>query len=454
MGLIDLIKKILGNNKKQLKIITVDLTKTYGETTPLEIALYEDKTPVPDKTIQIEINGVTYTRTTNNDGYCKLNINLPVGKYTSLITFEGDTEYNRTTAYNQVIIKPVLNTHDTHLSYGENGVFEAKVQDNNGNPIPDTKVGFIINGRIYERTTNNTGQAVLPIRLSPGTYEIQTLAGPVTNKNNILVDKGVTRMEGTDVNMMYGDGSKYQCAVYNGNNRINGTVTITVNGRTYTRNADSEGLYRLGINLPVGSYKVLAEFQGDGYYCPCMVSNSVVVNEPPKVEPTPEPVKLRPYITTQGGGKLGQTNGYRCGPHSLMQCIYRLTGIELSEATLASICGTTTGGTSHSGLETGLAWFNRTYGYDLKIKWVNLSDIGWDGLQKAIDNGAVFCHILYRGQWGHYEVPKNSDLVILNSLGSYCSYPAYCGYIENRSKSTQQSYINGISQKSICIITA
>lgn len=165
--------------------------------------------------------------------------------------------------------------------------------------------------------------------------------------------------------------------------------------------------------------------------------------------------KLYPYITQQGGGKLGQTNGVRCGPHSLMQSIYRLTGIELSESTLASICGTTSAGTSHQGLETCLAWFNRKYGYNLKMKWMNKSDISWEQIQNEINNGAVFFHLLYRNQWGHYEVIKNVEdsLTILNSLGSYCNYPAYCGYIENRSKNTQQSYINGISQKSVCIIT-
>ena len=172
-------------------------------------------------------------------------------------------------------------------------------------------------------------------------------------------------------------------------------------------------------------------------------------------DPQPEPVKLYPYITSSGGGKLGQTNGVRCAPHSLMQCIYRLTGIELSESTLASVCGTTSGGTSHQGLETGLAWFNRKYGYNLKMTWKNKSDLSWEQIQDAINNGALLFHLLYRDQWGHYEVIKSvgDTLTILNSLGPYCNYPAYCGYIENRSRSTQQSYINGISQKSVCIIT-
>ena len=177
--------------------------------------------------------------------------------------------------------------------------------------------------------------------------------------------------------------------------------------------------------------------------------NIVYIKNP---DPKPEPVKLYPYITTPGGGKLGQRTGYSCGPHSLMQCIYRLTGIELSESELMAVCGTTSSGTGHDGLETGLAWFNRKYGYNLKMTWKNFSEVGWDKLQEHINNGAVFFHLLYRNQWGHYEVTKDNVLNVLNSLGSSCGN-GYCGYIESRSRATQQSYINGISQKSVCIIT-
>ena len=74
------------------------------------------------------------------------------------------------------------------------------------------------------------------------------------------------------------------------------------------------------------------------------------------------------------------------------------------------------------------------------------------------ENKAVFHHELYRNKYGHYSILKkvntnNSNLTVANSLGNKCNSPAYCGYMESRSFGTQQSYLNGISQKSICIIT-
>lgn len=172
--------------------------------------------------------------------------------------------------------------------------------------------------------------------------------------------------------------------------------------------------------------------------------------------------QLHAYLTSQGCSGMGQCTGYYCGPNSLQQCFYRLTGIKVSESTIASVAGTTTSGTDHAGLNTAVAWFNKKYGKNIKITWKNFSDLGsndtarWKELQNLINKGAVFVHLLYRDRWGHYEVPKSvgdSNLSILNSLGNSCGGSTYCGYIETRSKSAQRRYMNGISQKSIAILT-
>lgn len=182
----------------------------------------------------------------------------------------------------------------------------------------------------------------------------------------------------------------------------------------------------------------------------------------PATVPTESSSGLKPYMTNTGCSGMGQCTGYTCADNSLQQCFYRLTGIKVAESTLAAVAGTTTSGTDHDGINTAVAWFNKKYNKKVKIAWKNFSDLGsndtarWKALQNHINKGAVFCHLLYRDQWGHYEVPKSvgsENLAILNSLGDYCGYPAYCGYIETRSKSTQKRYIQGISQKSIAILT-
>ena len=267
--------------------------------------------------------------------------------------------------------------------------------------------------------------------------------------------KIATKMEGTDINMTYKDGTQYQCAVYDNKGRIAVPVNITVNGKTYTKTPDNSGLYKLNINLNPGNYTINSSFAGNDIYLGSSVTNNITINAPKTEEPKQESVVLHDYFTKQGGGYLGQKTGYTCGPHSLMQCIYRLTGEDVSEMELASVAGTTTQGTDHSGLATALAWFNKKYGYNLKMTWKNFSEVGFEGTQQLINNGACFHHILYRNQYGHYEVPKwtsGDPIYVLNSLGNQCGN-GYCGYVESRSRSKHQGYINGISQPSVCIIT-
>ena len=165
---------------------------------------------------------------------------------------------------------------------------------------------------------------------------------------------------------------------------------------------------------------------------------------------------LKAYLTNTGCSGMGQCTGYYCACNSLQQCFYRLTGIKVAESTIAGWAGTTSSGTSHAGIETAIAKFNKQYGKNVKITWKNFSDVGWTKLQEYMNKGAVFCHLLYRDQWGHYEVPKQisgDNVIVLNSLGNTCSSPAYCGYIETRTKNTHRRYINGISQKSIAILS-
>lgn len=170
---------------------------------------------------------------------------------------------------------------------------------------------------------------------------------------------------------------------------------------------------------------------------------------------------LNPYMTTTGCAGMGQCTGYNCACNSLQQSFYRLTGIKVPESTIAKWAGTTSSGTSHSGIDTAVAMFNKTYKKKVKITWASFNDLGkndnerWNKVSEHIKRGALFFHLLYRNQWGHYEViyGVGEVLRILNSLGNSCGNGTYCGYIETRSRSEQRSYINGISQKSVAILT-
>ena len=159
-----------------------------------------------------------------------------------------------------------------------------------------------------------------------------------------------------------------------------------------------------------------------------------------------------------GCDNRGQNNGYYCGPHMVQEIIRNLTGIVISQDTLAEVIGTTGDGSDHDGINTSFAWFNRNYDYTLNVEWKNFSELGWDGIKDILESNDQDCgiHELYRDQYGHYtnfDEIYNETIDVHNSLGDYCSSGCYCGYTENRSKSEARSYIGGISQKSVLVVT-
>ena len=171
------------------------------------------------------------------------------------------------------------------------------------------------------------------------------------------------------------------------------------------------------------------------------------------------PYKSSPHPSKSGCDAMGQNTGYYCGVCALQHSLYKF-GINVSQSQLANWAGTTTSGTSHQGLRTAVAQVNKKYGVNISVDEKNFSDLGLTGLAKLIckSNVDVIVHLLYRNTWGHYEsineINVNTNMIkVLNSLGSTCSSGCYCGYVEDRSLAVEKSYISGISQKSIIILT-
>lgn len=231
----------------------------------------------------------------------------------------------------------------------------------------------------------------------------------------------------------------------------------------YTSSVDGE--YGNKTVNSVKSYQANNKLLQDGIVGP--VTYKKLLNSTAQIKTNTTGIYTNNKLCEKSGGDcLGQSNSVRCGPHSIKQCLRRFGITGYSEATIAGYAGTTSAGTGHYGLETAIATIARKEGIKLNVTWKNFSDLGSNQKERykkygelmSADNTAVFHHELYRNRYGHYSILKtvntnNSNLIVANSLGNKCNSPAYCGYMESRSFGTQQSYLNGISQKSICIIT-
>ena len=277
MRILDYIKNLFQTNKKYPRIITTDLHKTIGEPDQLEVGLFDGETPLQDKNVTININGVDYTRKTDNEGIARLNINLPVGNYDTHVSFD-DPDYIFVRTSIQVTVNPVINTQDMKMTEKDGSQFIAIATNKNGVRLSGVPITFKINGVDYNRTTDMVGEAKININLNKGDYDITTTSLEVTKKNTIHIDekpKKVTRMDGVNISKAYSDKTQYQCAVYDDTGRVAGTVIININGVDYTRTPDTDGLYKLNINLQPGTYQLTAKYQGDNEHLPSQIVNTI-----------------------------------------------------------------------------------------------------------------------------------------------------------------------------------
>ena len=263
-----------------------DLTKYYRTPPALNVFLRTPTNPLVNKTVSIKIHGVTYDRTTNANGVASLNINLGPGTYTAEINFAGDTQYNGSSKTVTVTVNPryfSLDTPSLVKDYGGDEALVVTIKDlYTSTPVVGKEFSITIYGVTYNRTTDENGQGKLNINLMPGVYDYSVLvpsdegSSAVTGSGTVKV-MASTFMDGIDIFKFDDETVVYQCAVYDPFSRLlDVTVTLTVNGVSYTRSSGDDGLVKLNIRLGAGEYTLKAEYAGDNLHHPSSVSNRIV----------------------------------------------------------------------------------------------------------------------------------------------------------------------------------
>ena len=253
---IDFIKKgniaFIKAYTKDLAIYTKDLVKVYKND-----SMFEANIAVANETVIFEINGMNYTRFSDENGTARIAINLNPGNYTIKTTF------NDTTVENNITVIPTL-LGDNLVKYFRNASqFYVTLVDTAGNPVAGKNITMNINGVFYNRLTNENGTAKLNINLLPGEY-ILTATDPLTG---LMVSYNITVLPtliGNDMEMKYKDGSTFNAMVLDGQGKplANADVTFNINGVLYTRTSNSEGIAKLNINLMAGKYIITSMYDG------------------------------------------------------------------------------------------------------------------------------------------------------------------------------------------------
>ena len=145
--------------------------------------LDSDGNALANTTVKFNINGVFYTRVTDENGMASLNIRLNPKLYII-------TAYNPVTGEqraNEVTVLPRIIAEDLSMKYLDGSSFNATLVDGQGKAVAGVNITFNVNGVFYHKTTDANGVARLNIRLMPGDYIITSTYDKCWASNKITI---------------------------------------------------------------------------------------------------------------------------------------------------------------------------------------------------------------------------------------------------------------------------
>ncbi len=265
-------------------IYASDVVKFYKNDTQFYVHLVNGEgNPLANENVDFNINGVFYTRTTNEEGTVRLNINLNPGKYiiSTINTINGEIYSNN------IEVLPTITATDLNMRYRDGNKFTAHLLDDMGSPLAYSDVTFNINGVLYNRVSDNDGNAYLNINLNTGEYIItSTNYNGLSVSNKIKIDKSPAIIEASDAHMVAGINREYTVTLVGLNNNTipMADVNFRYNGVDINGVTDENGEAKVIISeLYEGRYSLEYEFKGNSNYYPFKSSSTLVVSNPTNI---------------------------------------------------------------------------------------------------------------------------------------------------------------------------
>jgi hypothetical protein len=229
-----------------------------------------DGKPLANETVTITINGVSYNRTTDENGTASMAINLGPGKYPVSASYGFGHIVDTSVENNITVLSTITNNKDLVKYFKNESQYVITILDGQGNPVVGETVTFNINGVFYERKSNESGQVKLNINLIPGEYIITAEYNGCKVSNNITV---LSILNASDLTKSYRDSTPFTVQVLDGQGKplANAVVTFNINGVFYNRTSDSDGIAKLNINLQKGEYIITSTYND------LSISNTVIV---------------------------------------------------------------------------------------------------------------------------------------------------------------------------------
>ena len=189
---------------------------------------------------------------------------LPVGENSITVTYPGDSKYAEKSFDFNVTVKPkvIITAKDLIKYYGSPDRFIVNIKDSEGRPIAGQIVYITLNGRTYNKTTDNKGMASIGVNLNSGNYTATVTVNETKLTAKITV---LSTINGKNIVKIFHNATQYYVTARDSNGNYlpeNTEIDFNINGVFYNRISDSTGTAKLNINLIAGEYIITSSYNG------------------------------------------------------------------------------------------------------------------------------------------------------------------------------------------------
>ena len=176
---------------------------------------------------------------------------------------------------------------DTDGRIGDN--FTITLKDSNGKALANKDVKFGFNGKIYNKTTDDEGKAILQINLKRAdiyTFAVSFQGDDLYNGSFAVAKITVNKQKGNlavpNKSYKVSVNTKSLTATFksaSGKLVANKKVSFTINGKTYTATTNAKGVASVNVSLnKKGTYNFTAKFAGDNTYAAITKTAKLTLN--------------------------------------------------------------------------------------------------------------------------------------------------------------------------------
>ena len=236
--------------------------------------------------VTVSVDGKEYNVAIENGKAVKTISGLKADDYTVTVKYAGDNNYNEATADAEFSVSKISD-YNMDISVPE---IKEGVNSTISIDLPKDATGTVtveIDGKKYTANVIDGTANVIVSGLSAGDYNITTVYSgdakydSMTKKGNVTVIPNVNvNLDVSDVEMFYHDGTRLIAKLtdFQGKPIVNATIYFSINGVTYAKTTDANGIASMGLNLDSNAYPVTVTYNGSANYSKISKNITVTIN--------------------------------------------------------------------------------------------------------------------------------------------------------------------------------